>query len=724
MGVKQLLSKLEKETHDKELEKLLEKVKTRIKVVGTGGAGGNTLTRLMQIGIEGAETIAINTDAQDLLCTISHKKILIGRNLTGGLGAGADPRLGAEAAKENRDDIKKALEGADMVFLTCGLGGGCLRGSSLIYTNPDGPVRIDSIKPGSFVYSLEEGRLVKKKVLAAMKTGVKRTFEIKTRNHTLYASYDHPFLKVVPLKKDKRGRFHKFALQWVAAESLRAGDLVVVLRKTPEDLSDLRGNHITKNFCRVFGFLLGDGWISRSKESWKIYFSPSAKEEVNTRYVKLMQEVFGLRMKRSKNWYYANSKKVYLLLERLGLKKTAKEKEIPSWVFGLPDSFKRAFILGLADADGHYYQEKKKLELRFEMRSEKLIRQLKVLCNYLGLRTSNIGCRKRELKPPNSKQKIKATFWNLRVYKLFQLDEKLEKFRKRKGMGFLYGYRGPTSSEFFKYFGFNRIESVREVGEEEVYDITVEGSHNFVAEGFVVHNTGSGSIPIIAELAKKVRALSVAVVTLPFSVEGRERMQNAMQALERLESVVDTLIVIPNDKLLEIVPDVSLVTAFKICDEILANSVKGIAELVTKPGLVNLDFADVRAVMGNGGLAMIGLGESDSENRAFESVEKALNNPLLSVKVEGAKSALVNISGGPDLTMKEAEEVAAAVSTKLAKDAKFIWGSTIDKSLSGKIRTLVILTGVESPQIFGPGKPWSKQRRKEIEQTLGIEFIE
>ncbi len=344
---------------DEELRKLLEARKAVIKVVGVGGAGNNTISRLMQVGIVGADAIAINTDAQDLLYTDADHKLLIGKDLTRGLGAGADPHLGMEAAKENKDEIKKVLEGSDMVFITCGLGGG----------------------------------------------------------------------------------------------------------------------------------------------------------------------------------------------------------------------------------------------------------------------------------------------------------------------------------------------------------------------------TGTGGAPIVADVAKKLGALTVGIVTLPFSMEGRQRMDNAKYGLEELESVVDTLIVIPNDKLLEIVPDVSISTAFKVADEILVNAVKGIAELVTKPGLVNLDFADIRAVMGSGGLAMIGMGESDTENRAVEAVEKALTNPLLDVDIEGAKGALVNVSGGADITIRECQEIVEAVSSKLSDDAKIIWGAQIVKELGETVRTMLIVTGVKSSQIYGPEKTFSKEKQKEIEKILGIDFI-
>ena len=366
MGLKQMTRRrtrarvIEESKTDEELRSLLETKKTMIKVVGCGGAGNNTITRLMEVGIVGAQTVAINTDAQDLLYTDADIKILIGKEVTGGLGAGANPMLGMEAARETKDEIKKSLRGSDMVFLTCGLGGG----------------------------------------------------------------------------------------------------------------------------------------------------------------------------------------------------------------------------------------------------------------------------------------------------------------------------------------------------------------------------TGTGSIPVVADIAKKLGSLTVAIVTLPFTMEGKQRMDNAKEGLKNLEETVDTLIVIPNDRLLEIVPDVSIMTAFKIADEILVNAVKGIAELVTKPGLVNLDFADVRAIMGEGGLAMIGVGESDTDSRAFEAVERALNNPLISIEIEGASGALVNVTGGSSVTIREAQQIVEAVSNRLSPEAKIIWGAQVNEDFGERVRALLIVTGVKSPQIFGPGKPWSKKSKKEIAQILGVEFLE
>jgi len=344
---------------DDQLRQILESKKAVIKVIGCGGAGGNTISRLMQVGIVGAEAIAINTDAQDLLYTDADIKILIGKEITGGLGAGADPKIGEESAKESRNDLKKVIEGADMVFVTCGLGGG----------------------------------------------------------------------------------------------------------------------------------------------------------------------------------------------------------------------------------------------------------------------------------------------------------------------------------------------------------------------------TGTGSVPVVADIGKKSGALTVGIVTLPFSMEGRQRMNNAKDGLEKLQRAVDTLIVIPNDKLLEIVPDVSITTAFKVADEILVNAVKGITELVTRPGLVNLDFADIKAVMNDGGLAMIGMGDSDSENRAVEAVERALNNPLLDVDIDGAKGALINVSGGVDITIRECQSIVETIATKLSPDAKIIWGAQIVKELGDSIRTMLIVTGANSPAVLIPQKTYKKEREKEAEKLFGIDFI-
>lgn len=236
--------------------------------------------------------------------------------------------------------------------------------------------------------------------------------------------------------------------------------------------------------------------------------------------------------------------------------------------------------------------------------------------------------------------------------------------------------------------------------------------------------TGTGSAPVVADIAKKMGALTVAIVTLPFTMEGNRRFENAIKGLEKLEASTDTLIVIPNDKLLELAPDLPLHTAFKVADEILTNAVKGIAELVTKTGLVNLDFADIRAVMSDGGVALIGVGESDAENRATEAVNKAITNPLLNVDITGATGALINISGSKSLTLAEAKQVVEAISERVAEDARIIWGAQIYDDLGDILKVMLIITGVKSPQIFGQGKRASIPRKESLQRDLGIEFVD
>ena len=236
--------------------------------------------------------------------------------------------------------------------------------------------------------------------------------------------------------------------------------------------------------------------------------------------------------------------------------------------------------------------------------------------------------------------------------------------------------------------------------------------------------TGTGAAPEIAKIAKKQGALTIGVVTLPFTIEGRKRIENAMEGLERMEANVDTLIVIPNDKLLELAPELPLHTAFKISDEILTNAVKGVTELVTTPGLVNLDFADIRAVMVDGGVSLIGMGESDTANRALDAVEKAIDNPLLDVDISGATGALVNIIGGADMSLDECKVVMETVGNRLSPNAKMIWGAKISPDMEKSIRVLLIVTGVKSSQILGHGESMKDIKHREIEDELGIEFFE
>lgn len=268
-------------------------------------------------------------------------------------------------------------------------------------------------------------------------------------------------------------------------------------------------------------------------------------------------------------------------------------------------------------------------------------------------------------------------------------------------------------------------ESARE-SEHEIRDALQGADMVFITCG-LGGGTGTGSAPVIAEVAKKAGALTVGIVTLPFSMEGNRRYENALLGLEKLQASVDTLIVIPNDKLLELAPDLPLHTAFKVADEILTNAVKGIAELVTKAGLVNLDFADIRAVMGNGGVALIGVGESDGPNRAVEAVEKAIHNPLLDADITGANGALINVAGGPDMTLDEARKVVETISSKLDEDARIIWGAQISDDLTGIVKAMLIVTGVKSNQIFGrvnKKTPATPKEKKEIENELGIEFVD
>ncbi len=216
--------------------------------------------------------------------------------------------------------------------------------------------------------------------------------------------------------------------------------------------------------------------------------------------------------------------------------------------------------------------------------------------------------------------------------------------------------------------------------------------------------TGTGSAHVVARLARTAGALTIAVVSYPFLSEGAMRKQNAEWGLERLREVCDTVVVLPNERLLEVdgVRDLPLDAAFRVADELLMRSIAGVSEMIAKEGVVNLDFEDLRSVMENGGgVAMIGLGEARGEGSAEKATEEALRSPLLDIDISDARGALVNVVGGPTLSLGDAEQCAKLIRDKINPYARIIWGATTDDSMGDEIRVLLVLTGVKSEQIHG-----------------------
>ena len=250
---------------------------------------------------------------------------------------------------------------------------------------------------------------------------------------------------------------------------------------------------------------------------------------------------------------------------------------------------------------------------------------------------------------------------------------------------------------------------------------SLDGSDLVFAIAGLGKGTGSGSVPVACEVAKSMGAIVIAVVTMPFKLEGA-RISKAEEALASLRQVCDTAIVIENDKLLKFAGNMSIQNAFAVADELIASMVKGITETITLPSLVNLDYADVRSVMHSGGVASIGVGESNSSNRAEDAITKALLNPLLEVDYTGASGALVHITGGPDLRLDEVNLIGEAVSQHLDPQAQVFWGARVLPEFEGKVQVIAIITGVRSPYILGPVSRESPVVR-EISQTLGIDVI-
>lgn len=239
--------------------------------------------------------------------------------------------------------------------------------------------------------------------------------------------------------------------------------------------------------------------------------------------------------------------------------------------------------------------------------------------------------------------------------------------------------------------------------------------------------TGTGSAPVIAKAAHDAGSLVISIVTLPFSAEGHIRMENAISGLEKLSLYSDTVIAIPNDKLLQEVPKRPIQEAFQYADSVLSEAMKGITEMITKTGLINLDYADVKTIMKDGGVAMVGIGESSSgNNRVLSAVEDAISSPLVEADITDAKSCLIRVIGGSTMTMSEAENAMAEIQKKIDKDAQIIWGASIEPDMGSNIKVLVLLTGVKSPYMIS-GRNDAKSIRKLLgvyDDDMGIDMVQ
>lgn len=245
-------------------------------------------------------------------------------------------------------------------------------------------------------------------------------------------------------------------------------------------------------------------------------------------------------------------------------------------------------------------------------------------------------------------------------------------------------------------------EQAAHENEEEIRNF-IKGAHVVFVTAGMGGGTGTGAAQYISRMAKEEGALTMGIVTMPFKAEGRIRMENAEAGLEKMRRFCDTTIVIYNDKLLELVPRLPIDAAFKVADEVLMQCIKGMTEIITKPGLVNLDYSDLMTIMKGGGVAMIGMGESDeARDRVDFALNEALESPLLGeVDMSHARGALVRIVGGPDMTVSEAERAASLVSEKVNPSARIIWGCSVDPELERTVRVLLVVTGVKAKSLLG-----------------------
>ncbi len=237
--------------------------------------------------------------------------------------------------------------------------------------------------------------------------------------------------------------------------------------------------------------------------------------------------------------------------------------------------------------------------------------------------------------------------------------------------------------------------------------------------------TGTGTAPILADIAKEQGAIVIAMVTYPFKLE-KARLEKADEGIKKLRKVADTVIIIDNNRLVELVPNLPMEQAFSVADEVIARAVKGITETITTPSLINLDYADVRAIMQEAGVSVISVGESKGHSRVEEAVEDTLKNSLLDVDYAGAQGCLIHITGGPDMTLGEANNIGEQLTEAIDPEATVIWGARVTPEYEGRVEVISIMTGVKSPNIRGPmaeAMGEAESSKKQPKNELGIDYL-
>src|SRR5437879_6147732 len=580
---------------DAELEEMLSKMRTNIKIIGLGGGGCNTIGRVYNEGIVGAELYACNTDAQHLLHIASPKKVLLGRRITKGLGAGALPQIGEEAAREAEEELRAIVQGADIVFVTCGLGGGTGTGSC-------GYVARLAKEMGALTIAVVtlpfrgEGKLR----MESAEWGLER---LRDAADTVITIPNDKLLDLVP--RQSLNLAFKFADE-VLMRSIKGLTEII----TKPGLVNLDFNDV-KTIMKGGGVAMiglgesqavGDNRAVEAIE--EAINSPLLEVDVSTAHGVLINVTGGNDMTISG-------------AERV------REGVQPR----LPESPTQTMGVGAEDAE-----------------LERILASLRTNIKIVGIGGGGCNTIDRLVESGIVGAELFAANTDAQHLLIIRSPHKLllgRRVTRGLGAGAL-----PQVGE----------ESAREAADE--LRSVVQGADMVFITCGLGGGTGTGGAPVLAQLSKEAGALTIAICTFPFRAEGAIRAENAEYGLEKLRNFADTVVVIPNDKLLELVPRLALNAAFKVADDVLMRAIKGITEIITKPGLVNLDFNDIKTIMKGGGVAMIGLGESDRDNRSEEAIEEAINSPLIDVDISAATGALVNVTGGNDMSVAEAEKLA------------------------------------------------------------------
>jgi len=749
----------------------------KICVVGIGGAGCNTVRRLAEMGVaEQVELIAMNTDIKQLRMISSPriKKILIGAKLTGGQGAGGFPSVGEEAATASNQDIAAALEGAKIVFISAGMGGGTGTGGAPVVAKIAKDIGAIVISVVTFPFKLERARVIKAREGIEKLRQFSHTVIVLDNNLLVQYAPNLPMDEAFKIADEVIGKAIDGITHTILVPSLinldfadfmaimktggmamisvgkgagpkKIEEAVAAVKNQPlleVDYSDATGAliHITGgptlslSDANKAGSMLTDKVRENAPVIWGARIDEKMGDEVEivliitgvkTNLLSEESKIAESRIRQPSQQSYVQQpqqRKPYLYTQPF-YSSTGFQEQQPQ-------------MTGVQQPQQPQPTLSSRQRPEFVEDVEALAREQEELKNILGaegvvleepkievIGVGGGGCN--TISRLSSAGLSKACLKSTRLIAINTDKKALVDIVKEDKVPITKVLIG---GKLTRGLGAGGFPEIGEKAAEESFHLLQETIGKpqlvFLAIG-MGGGTGTGAGPVVAKIAKQAGAIVVGIVTYPFNLE-RARQEKAKEGIARLMQYCDTVVVIDNEKLRTLVPNMPMNEAFMFADKVILDAVQGITETIMTPSLINLDFADIKATMGNGEISLICVGEGEGPDKVKQAIESTLNRPLLDVDYNDISGALIHITGGSNMTLEEAHAIGEGISKGVRKNAAVVWGARIDPKLGDKVKVVAILSGVKGISIPTAGLKGSRyvsSGGSDIFSELGITYL-